>query len=553
VGDDEERTRLERPVPRTATGTPASTPTSTLVTPEQAAHAVEAHRMRDFMIGSAAISLVAALVVLQLGGDPFAARVHAIVLAVSAVTSAGYAALFGTAQRFRPRLALGLILGQVVVTLTGYYFWGAFSAYAAVVPLTIYLASSVASARQARWGATFAILVQTVFGLALALHWVEPRGLVEPVRGGLATQLVGLVLVQVMSIAAAVGGRHTRREMHRILDEHHDALRDLAQRDAQLAEARADAIAARRAGGGGAGRFTDQNIDGFQLGEVLGRGAMGEVYAATRGGEPCAVKLLAPHLLRNEAAYDRFQRESAILVSLRSPHVVRTLAVSRSDAAIPYLAMERLEGQDLAELVKERALRAPAAVVEVIKQVAAGLDAAHDAGVSHRDLKLQNIFGTGTETARTWKLLDFGASKWSDGDGSLTKDNIVGTPGYMSPEQALGEAIDHRSDIYALGVIAYRLVTGVPPVVPGEIPSMLHEVVYRMPVQPSRLAEVSPQVEAVIAIAMAKLPADRFATAGELAAAFEAAVGARLAPELGHRAARILAKTPWGSWQHQRR
>ena len=101
----------------------------------------------------------------------------------------------------------------------------------------------------------------------------------------------------------------------------------------------------------------------------------------------------------------------------------------------------------------------------------------------------------------------------------------------MAPEQALGETVNERSDIYSLGVITYRLVTGVPPVKPGEVPSMLHEVVYRMPVQPSRVAEVSPQVEAVIAIAMAKTPGDRFAKAGELAAALADAVDGKLPRE----------------------
>jgi serine/threonine-protein kinase len=537
---DAEQTAVERPK--------EAPPTSTIVTPEQAARAVEAHRMRDFMIGTAAISLVAAIVVMMLGGDPFAAKVHAIVLALSALTSGGYAALFGTAQRFRPNLAAGLILSQVIVMLTGYYFWGAFSAYAAVIPLSIYIAASVATPRQVLWGSLFGISAQALFGLAIVMRWIEPRGLVDVVRGGMVAEVVGLVLIQAMSIAAAIGGRDARRQMHHILDEHHLALRDLAKRDAQLAEAQAEAIASRKAGGGGIGRFTDQQIDGFHLGEILGRGSMGEVYAAMRGEERCAIKLLAPHLLRNAAAFDRFQRESAMLVALRSPHVVRTLGVSRSDAAMPYLAMERLEGKDLAELAKEGAMRERSAVVDVVKQIAAGLDAAHAAGVIHRDLKLQNIFGVGPDTARTWKLLDFGASKWADGEGSLTKDNIVGTPGYMSPEQALGEKIDARSDIYALGVIAYRLITGVPPVVPGEIPSMLHEVVYRMPPQPSRLTEVSSQIEAVLAIAMAKSPSDRFASAGEFATALEAAVEDRLPREIAQRAAKILTRTPWGGW-----
>src|SRR5205823_10091321 len=130
----------------------------------------------------------------------------------------------------------------------------------------------------------------------------------------------------------------------------------------------------------------------------------------------------------------------------------------------------------------------------------------HDAGVVHRDLKPANVFAASTGGTVTWKILDFGVSKVFAPDATLTAGQVVGTPGYMAPEQARGESVDRRADVYALGVIAYRLLTGRPAVMPGDVPQMLHEVVFRMPPQPSTLANIPPPIEAVLAIALAKSP-----------------------------------------------
>lgn len=543
---------LDRPAPASAVKPTA--PVS-LANTELAVAAVEAQRVRGLLTGIAASALLTTAIVFLVGGDRHAARIHAAALAASAIISLGVALLFRNPRRYHRQLALYVIIAQIGVLVTGYYFWGTFSAYGALVPLTVYIAVGSATRLEAVIGVTACVLAQGGFALATSLGYVESRGLVAPVAGRveLTAELIANALVQLITVGAAIAGRAARRDSAAALDEHNQALLELARREAQLAEAYADARAAREAGIGGVGRFTEQTIDGFSLGAVLGRGAMGEVYAAHRANDdtPLAVKILAPHLLRDDTARERFLRESAIVSSLRSPHVVRVHAVSPADAVLPYIVMERLVGTDLAQLLKRQPVRSLDEIQQIISHVAAGLDAAHKAGVIHRDLKPSNIFATGEGDARIWKLLDFGASKWRDGEGTLTLGAIVGTPGYMAPEQAQGHSVDQRCDVYALGVILYRLLTGVPAVVPGEVPVMLQEVAYRMPVQPSKRAPVSPQLEAVLAVALAKLPMHRFATAGELALACREAAADHLDRGIVHRASALVEELPWGSWQRR--
>ncbi len=524
-----------------------------MATPEQALAEVEATRVRGLMTGMTGSSFVTAVIVMLVGGDPRAVTIHAAALAGSAVLTGLTALWFRNPRRYSPTIAMYVILAQVIVLVSGYYFWGPFSAYGALVPLTIYIAVGSATRNEAIMGVTVCVVAQAAFSFATALGYIESRGLVEPnpSRAPLFTQLVAVGLLQVITIGAGIAGWLARRDATRALEEHNRALLELARREAQLAEAMAEANAAREAGVGGAGRFTEQTLDGYKLGQIIGRGAMGEIYAASRDDDnvPLAIKLLAPHLLRDQSARDRFLRESAIISSLQSKHCVRVYEVSPPEAVLPYIVMERLEGTDLAQLIKKQSVRPIAEVKEIVAHVAAGLDAAHKAGIIHRDLKPSNIFATGEGSGRIWKLLDFGASKWRDGEGTLTQDNIVGTPGYMSPEQALGRTLDQRSDVYAFGVIIYRLLTGVPAVVPGEVPAMLQEVAYRMPVQPSKRATVSPELELVLAVALAKSPVHRFSTAGELAAVFADAIEGKLDRGIAHRATSLLSDTPWGGWQ----
>jgi serine/threonine-protein kinase len=531
----------------TSRSSPTKVVTVTSGRTQQAVDAVELQRVKGMMAGIAISSALTAGIVFLVHGDTEAMQLHAGALIATALGS-GACAIW-----FNREVVKWLLVGQIAVLMTGFYFWGFFSAYSALVPLTLYILAGVATRAEMIIGTTLLVTAQTTFGALTILGWIEPRSLVEVIetRAPIWGQLVALGLLQVITVGATLAGRDARKRSEQVLDEHNQALLELARREAQLAEAYAEARAAREAGVGGVGRFTEQVIDNFRIGEVLGRGAMGEVYHAHRIGEPAsplAMKILAPHLLGNNDARDRFLRESAIVSALESKHVVRVFAVSPPEALLPYIVMERLDGIDLAQLLKRSPLRPHDEVRQIMQHVAAGLDAAHKAGVIHRDLKPSNIFATGDGAARIWKLLDFGASKWRDGDGTLTQGNIVGTPGYMSPEQAQGRSIDQRSDVYALGVILYRLLTGVPAVVPGDVPVMMHEVAFRVPLQPSQRAQLPPELDAVLAIGLAKSPLHRFATAGELADALVAALDGKLDRTLVQRADSLLRVHPWGSW-----
>jgi serine/threonine-protein kinase len=149
------------------------------------------------------------------------------------------------------------------------------------------------------------------------------------------------------------------------------------------------------------------------------------------------------------------------------------------------------------------------------------LELARVADIVHRDVKPPNIFRT---EAGVWKLLDFGVAALGDSSGTLTQGGVIGTPGYMAPEQARGEVVDHRADVYALGAVIYRCLTGRAPFSGPDHAAVLYAMVHDAPIPPSLLAPVTPAVERVVQIALAKRRGDRFATAVELAAALRAAI-----------------------------
>jgi serine/threonine-protein kinase len=244
----------------------------------------------------------------------------------------------------------------------------------------------------------------------------------------------------------------------------------------------------------------------------------------------------------------RFVREAKIVGTLTVPNVVRVLEVSPPDAPLPYLAMERLVGHDLSQHLREHKRMSVRHVLTMLREIGAGLDAARAAGVVHRDLKPRNLFLARRGTQETWKILDFGVARLA-GEDTLTIDQIVGTPNYMAPEQANGAAVTHRTDLFALGVIAYRTLTGQPAFEGETTAEILYKVVHAMPPAPSQLAPLAPEVDWVLAVALAKEASDRFDSAAELAHALEDAARGHVEDALRSRAEYLLAKLPWAEME----
>jgi serine/threonine-protein kinase len=217
-----------------------------------------------------------------------------------------------------------------------------------------------------------------------------------------------------------------------------------------------------------------REMGSYQLGELLGRGGMGEVYRATHRmlARPAAIKLIQPDKLgavsgeSAQLAVKRFRREAEAAASLRSPHTVEVYDFGVTEDETLYFVMELLDGMDLETLVRQHGALPAARVVHLLRQVCESLEEAHAQGLVHRDIKPANIHVGRVGVRHDFvKVLDFGlvkpAAKTNDGDSLATAGGLTpGTPAYMAPEMLLGRPIDGRSDIYALGCVAYYLLTG---------------------------------------------------------------------------------------------
>jgi serine/threonine protein kinase len=210
------------------------------------------------------------------------------------------------------------------------------------------------------------------------------------------------------------------------------------------------------------------------------------------------------------------------------------------------MAMERLRGRDLAQVLREQRRLSGEQVIDLVDQVGKGITAAASAGIVHRDLKPQNLFFADQPGGPPiWKILDFGVSKRLGDGGTLTEGQVVGTPIYMAPEQAQGKEVDARADLYALAAIAYRCLTGHLPYRAKDVPTILYNVVYDMPVRPSALIDVHPDVDDFLLVAMAKSPTARFQLADDMAASLEDAMRGRLPASMHERARELAQQHPW--------
>jgi tRNA A-37 threonylcarbamoyl transferase component Bud32 len=268
-------------------------------------------------------------------------------------------------------------------------------------------------------------------------------------------------------------------------------------------------------------------LAGFRVLSLLGEGAMGAVYLAeeTATARRIALKLLAPELARDERFRRRFLRETELAASLHHPHIVATLASGEEDGAL-YLAMAYVDGPDLRELLRHEGRLEPERAVRLVTQVAAALDAAHGAGLVHRDVKPGNILVTTTEEGEDAYVCDFGLARHVSSVSSLTSERgFVGTIDYVPPEQIEGGTIDGRADVYSLGCVLYECLAGARPFDRESELSVVFAHLNEPPPRPSDLRPELPEAfDEVFATALAKFPDDRYATCGELAAAAKAAL-----------------------------
>ncbi len=306
----------------------------------------------------------------------------------------------------------------------------------------------------------------------------------------------------------------------------------------------------------------------YLLEKRLGRGAMGQVYLAKDKNletRRVAIKTVRPDILNDEdlqegEAIARFEREARAAASIRHPNVVDVTDFGKSPDGVFFLVMEYVEGETLYDLLRREGTLNPLRTANIIRQVVAGIEAAHDEGILHRDLKPANIFLMQSKRRATGedgfvKVGDFGLAKivnpdraeLTSGSGPASR-GIIGTPEYMAPEQMQpGIQLDSRADTYALGTIAYHMLGGRPPFT-GNMTQLIAQKLMQAPPPLSGLrSDISPVVEDSIMLALAKDPADRPASAGEWFEKFADAVSST-SDEVGKRSdSRLVIIAPWGS------
>lgn len=262
----------------------------------------------------------------------------------------------------------------------------------------------------------------------------------------------------------------------------------------------------------------------YRLEVLLGRGGMGSVWRATHLGlhAPVAIKLIEPHIVVNPDAVERFHREARAAAGLRSPHVVQILDHGVDDATqAPFIAMELLEGESLAQRLERLQRLSPEETARVLSHVSRALSRAHESGIVHRDLKPDNVFIVRNDDEEVAKVLDFGIAK---SQGALGADSatrtgaVMGTPYYMSPEQISGaKNVDFRADLWALGVIACECLTGTRPFDAETIGGLALKICVEPLPRPSSLGPVPVGFDAWFERAVARPPLSRFGSARELA------------------------------------
>jgi serine/threonine-protein kinase len=268
--------------------------------------------------------------------------------------------------------------------------------------------------------------------------------------------------------------------------------------------------------------------DRYRVLRKIGEGGMGEVYLAEHIyiEKKVALKLLRAEVLSNQEAVARFRQEARSASSIGHDNIIQIDDFGMLPDGRVYMAMEFLQGLALNDLIVQQPLQLPRAL-DIMIQVGKGLAAAHAKGITHRDMKPENIFVTNKEGRDVPKILDFGIAKVNAGDGAqnlTVAGTIFGTPFYMAPEQAMGGKMDHRVDIYAMGIILYEVFCGQVPFKADSFMGILTQHITSPPMPPAQMAAqhgrvLPPGLEAIINKAIRKDPNERYQSMNELVAA----------------------------------
>jgi tRNA A-37 threonylcarbamoyl transferase component Bud32 len=506
--------------------------------------AEEAARARVFFRAIAIVMLVLEAFLPELPGPDWLRAMTAVFSAVILLVSLATLYALRRDHNWTPKVmitvgAVDALLGMAVI-----YYLGAFSAAAAVFTVGLYFFGL--SRSRAAAVSVYVIGALTYLGVTggIALGRLPDLSLFSSDDAGTMSRWYRVVMMQVVFAMTFYLARSSRRSTDRAMERVSQARRDLHQRDAQLAEARNELDWATRTG---EGYMTGQPVGDYQIESLLGRGGMGEVYVARHvpTERRVALKLLHPNMVENQEYVQRFMREAQAAAAVPSEHVAQVYELGFTPYGGPFIAMELLEGHDLAWYLRRTPALPFDTVVTMVEHAAEALAAVRDAGVVHRDLKPANLFLVDSLPPK-WKVLDFGLSK-IQGGVALTREVAVGTPQYMAPEQAQGLPVDHRADMYALACIAYRTITGQPPFVGEEIGPLLLDVIYTQPQQPGQFTKIPVEVELVLAIALAKKPDDRFSSVEDFAVALRLAATGDLDEATRAKGWQLVKLHPWGS------
>jgi eukaryotic-like serine/threonine-protein kinase len=279
----------------------------------------------------------------------------------------------------------------------------------------------------------------------------------------------------------------------------------------------------------------------YEILQLLGEGGMGSVYKAMDRelDRPVALKLIRPELAANPAILARFKQELLLAHQVTHKNVIRIYDLGDADG-VKFISMEFVEGQDLRGLIEEKKKFSPEEAVEIMQQVCRALEAAHSVGIIHRDLKPQNIM---RDSSGRILVMDFGLARTIDGGGMTQSGALVGTMDYMSPEQALAKDLDHRSDLFTVGLIFYELLTGK---MPFKADSVLASLIKRTQERANPVSDhdqtIPGPLSNIVSRCLERDPTLRYQSAAEMLRDLDAWQGNRAAATLGFQA----AVKPWG-------